>query len=245
MKKAFEIKININNTSPIFVVYMKGSLLITLYQLALMGALRSPIPIKTTKLKDLMGVSQQSVSRWLIELEKLGLISRSVYGKGQIIRITEKGAEVLRELYVNLGRIFESFPDKLKFRGIVFSGLGEGRFYTSIPHYRRQFIEKLGFDPYPGTLNLKLKGFHDIEVKKVLKLITGIPIVGFYNGVRSYGGAKCFKAKINGIDCAVILVERTHYGDDVIEILAPVKIRDALKLVDGSEVEVEVYVGNQ
>jgi len=226
----------------IYLRFMKGRLLILLYQLAVMGSISDFIDIKTVALKDVLGVSQQSISRWLIELEKLGLIYRVVHGKGQKIKITDKGVSVLRELYYNLNRIFGEFPRKFKIRGIVFSGLGEGAFYTSIPYYRRQFIEKLGFDPYPGTLNLKLKGASDVEVKRFLKTLSGIVITGFSNGYRSYGGAKCFKAKIDGVDCALILVERTHYGDDVIEILAPIKIRDALNIVDGSEVEVEVYV---
>lgn len=221
---------------------MKGRLLILLYQLAIMGSVNDFIDVKTVVIKDYLGVSQQSVSRWLIELEKLGFIHRIVHGKGQKVKVTDKGLSVLRELYVNLGKIFGEFPRKFKIRGVVFSGLGEGAFYTSIPYYRKQFIEKLGFDPYPGTLNLRLKGPFDMEVKRILKTLCGIVITGFSNGYRSYGGAKCFKAKIDGIDCALILVERTHYGDDVIEILAPIKVRDALNLVDGSEVEVEVYV---
>ncbi|MEM2137087.1 MAG: DUF120 domain-containing protein [Candidatus Methanomethylicia archaeon] len=221
---------------------MKGRLVILLYQLAVMGALRGPINIKTSVLKDYLGVSQQSVSRWILELEKLGLIVRDLSGRKQTVKISDKGLSVLRGFYINLSRVFEEFPKKFKIRGFLFSGLGEGAFYTSIPHYKKQFQEKLGFEPYPGTLNLRLKSVADIEVKRVLKGLPGIVISGFSNGLRSYGGAKCFKAKIDGIDCVLVLVERTHYGDDVIEILSPIKIRDALGLKDGSEVEVEVYV---
>lgn len=221
---------------------MKGRLLILLYQLAISGCIYNFVSIKTTSLKTSLGISQQSISRWLIELEKYGLIHREFQGKNQMIKISDKGLSILRELYVNLSMIFGEFAKKLKVNGIVFTGLGEGAFYTSIPEYKKQFIEKLGFDPYPGTLNLKLKRPSDIEVKRILKSLPGIPIHGFSNGHRSYGGAKCFKARINGIDCALILVERTHYGDDVIEVLAPLKIRDALKLVDGSEVEIEIYI---
>ncbi len=39
---------------------------------------------------------------------------------------------------------------------------------------------------------------------------------------------------------AVIVPERTHYPEDIIEIIAPVKLRDYLNVNDGSIVEVEV-----
>ena len=40
--------------------------------------------------------------------------------------------------------------------GRVKSGLGEGRYYMSQKGYRAQFAKRLGIDPYPGTLNLRL-----------------------------------------------------------------------------------------
>lgn len=45
------------------------------------------------------------------------------------------------------------------FTGRVFSGVGEGSFYVSL--YSKKFLEKLGFRPYPGTLNLRL--VNDVE----------------------------------------------------------------------------------
>jgi riboflavin kinase len=38
----------------------------------------------------------------------------------------------------------------------------------------------------------------------------------------------------------VITPERTHHGDDHLEVIAPVRLRDDLELEDGDEVTVDV-----
>ena len=45
---------------------------------------------------------------------------------------------------------------KLEFGGTLCSGLGEGARFTQLPWAVREFRDKLGFEPYPGTLNLLL-----------------------------------------------------------------------------------------
>ena len=40
--------------------------------------------------------------------------------------------------------------------GTVQSGLGEGAYYMSLRPYTDQFLEILGFSPFPGTLNVQL-----------------------------------------------------------------------------------------
>lgn len=221
---------------------MKGRYAFTLYKIAVLGGCWKPIFISTKDLGNHLGISQQSASRRLKELEKLGLIVRDVSKRGQFIKLTDRGIDVLRELYSNLKQVFAEAPRSFLIRGYVFSGFGEGSYYMSIPYYYEQFVNKLGFRPYLGTLNLKLKSFHDIEVRKLLEFLPGIEIEGFSNDKRTYGGAKCFRANIKGIEGAVLIIERTHYGKDVIEIISPVKIRDALKLKDGDELEVEVFL---
>jgi riboflavin kinase len=40
---------------------------------------------------------------------------------------------------------------KITLRGRVSSGGGTGSFFVNLPWAKKQFKEKLGFDPYPGT----------------------------------------------------------------------------------------------
>jgi len=60
--------------------------------------------------------------------------------------------------------------------------------------------------------------------------------------VRTYGAVKAFRARIRGIESAVVMPERTHHPSDVIEVVAPVKLRDVLGLRDGDRVEIEIYL---
>jgi hypothetical protein len=39
-----------------------------------------------------------------------------------------------------------NYPPSITLEGTVFTGLGEGAYYISKEHYRKQFIEKLGFE---------------------------------------------------------------------------------------------------
>ena len=64
---------------------------------------------------------------------------------------------------------------------------------------------------------------------------------GFSNSKRSYGPAKCFKTIVEEkVESAIVLPIRAHYGEDVIEIIAPQPLRRVLKLKDGDLVHVRV-----
>lgn len=98
----------------------------------------------------------------------------------------------------------------------------------------------MGFDPYPGTLNLRLMG-EEIDKKKLLEKYSPISINGFDNGTRSFGSVSCWRALVNdSVEAAVILALRTHYGEDVIEIISPNNIRNELRLKDGDEVKITI-----
>ncbi len=116
-------------------------------------------------------------------------------------------------------------------RGKVAPGLGEGRYYISREGYRRQFSEKLGFDPSPGTLNLKLDDPFTLDDSG------SIEIEGFSEEGRSFGGCRCLPAEIGGVKGAVVRPERSSYPSTLLEIIAPVNLREALSLSDGDEVE--------
>ena len=59
----------------------------------------------------------------------------------------------------------------MKLEGEVTSGLGKGKYYMSKQVYQEEFDDKLGFRPFPGTLNLKVdeeerKKFEEEEKKE-------------------------------------------------------------------------------
>jgi len=216
----------------------------TLYKLAEMGARSRTIKVSTEYLAEKMGVSQQTASRNLIELDKKVWIKRTITPEGCLIKITEAGVAELKKLYSNLRLIMEAaYPPSVTLEGVLFTGLGEGAYYVTRDKYRKQFMEKLGFDPYPGTLNLKLTSEYDTKARSELETYPGIEIEGFKDESRTFGNVKCYPVVINNkMKGAVIFALRSHYNSSVLEIIAPTYLRSQLKLKDGHKVKVEVLI---
>lgn len=202
-----------------------------LKRLALMGAVKGQVSLSSTRLGANIGMSPQTAARRLVDLEKQGLIRRSVTTEGQDIRLTDKGISKLKAEFLDYRRIFEGEQGQ-RFKGVVTTGLGEGQYYISLDGYRIQFKEKLGFEPYPGTLNLKLKepfAQHDASAVK---------IAGFRDSARTFGGVTCYPVTIGDARAAIIRPDRSSYPLNLVEIIAPVNLRRTLGLKDGDEVEV-------
>ncbi|NYZ79365.1 CTP-dependent riboflavin kinase [Candidatus Micrarchaeota archaeon] len=180
-----------------------------------------------------LGISQQSISRWVIQLERAGFVERG----HSSIWLTSKALDELMRVYFVMKSSFEKeFPVKLF--GTVVSGLKDGRYYLSLPHYARQFRKKLGFTPYRGTLNVVME---DRNKKLMLNRMKGITVDGFSIGNRVLGKVKCFPVLINGkVRGALVLPERSHYSSDIIEIVSQHNLREKLKLKDGSRVNIEL-----
>jgi len=220
---------------------IKPSLLITLYKLIEVGAYPDEIVFTTVELSKLLGASQQTASRHLIELEKMGLIRRVRLGRRESIKITAAGITHLDNMFMTLKRAFEMKKTEVVFEGAVFSGMGEGAYYMSQPGYKRQFLAKLGFEPYPGTLNLRVRK-EDQEDVRMLEASPFILIEGFTDGTRSFGPAKCYQGKIgNEVEIALILPVRTHYTGDVAELISTEYLRKKLDLRDGDIVKIKAF----
>jgi len=197
--------------------------------------------ISTTSLSRKIGFSQQSTSRYIRMLEKHGLISRRITSRGQFITLTGEGLKRLREVYNRLKIIFGEAIPLFTIKGVVFTGLGEGAYYMSKKGYVEQFEKQLGFKPFPGTLNIKLLDENDIKAKRELASLQGKVIHPFIDDDRTFGDVKCFPASINGkVNGAVILVKRTHYGDNILEVISEYNLREKLSLKDGDIVRLTV-----
>jgi riboflavin kinase, archaea type len=219
---------------------LKPAHLLALYKLAEMGAQNKKTDCSTKDLAVGIGASQQTASRRLIEMEKAGLIQRTWAGRNQMVQITSNGLQELAGMHRVLKNVFEGLPTELVMNGVVFSGLSEGGYYMSLEGYRKQFRAKLGFDPYPGTLNLRVRK-EDQNERRLLETFPFIYVEGFSNSKRSYGPAKCFKTLVDEkVQSAIVLPIRAHYGEDVVEIIAPVALRKQLRLKDGDSVRVRV-----
>ena len=216
------------------------TLLQVLITLSQMGALRAQTRISTTALAHELSVSQQTASRYMVDLEKQGYIERYPASQGTQIKVTQSGYAILETLYLSLKTLLQEQQHTLEFDGVLVSGLGEGAYYVQLEGYSEQFAQKLGFTPYPGTLNLRLSSDH-FWVKKELESLPAISITSFQTQRRTFGHVKCFRATINGAEKgAIILINRTHHDDRIIEIIAPNNLRKTLKLTEGSRVHVSI-----
>jgi len=217
---------------------MKPYLLQTLKEIALLGAIKNKIEISSFDLAKQLDISQQTSSRYLLDLDKKGLISRELGIKKQLIQITLPGEEALEKEFLEYQQIFE-FTDRIIFKGKIVSGLGEGKYYTEQEGYAKQFENKLGFTTYPGTLNVEIAPIEKNKLK-FLRKKTAIDISEFKTDDRTFGGVRCFKAEINGFKGAIVLPARGHYSN-VLEFISPEYLRGKLNLKDEDVVDVVIY----
>ena len=211
----------------------------TLKAIALLGGLKEYVGLSSRELGKALGVSQQSASQRILELIREGMVTRDLATRRQRIRLSPKGADALRKEYADYQRIFE-VKETLTVSGIVTSGLGEGAFYMRQKGYKDQFRKKLWFEPYEGTLNLKVQGA-ELSKIEILRDNPGIEISGFEAAGRTFGGAKCFLATLGHVDCAIILHIRSHHSD-VLEVISKHYLRGALGIKDGDAVELIVQM---
>jgi riboflavin kinase len=215
----------------------------TLKQVALEGALDGKQKLSCSALADRLDASTQTASRRLQRLDEAEYITREVVSDGQWITITESGVRRLRTEYEAYRQLFED-PGSLELEGAVTSGMGEGRHYITLSGYMRQFREELGYEPFPGTLNVDLTE-ESVQARTRLDAIDPVVIDGWESEDRTYGPAYCYPATVRAdgttyTQAHVISPERTHHGDDHLEIIAPDKLRDEFGFEDGSEVTIDV-----
>ena len=140
--------------------------------IALRGGCKGPVFVSSQTIGEMLAISQQTASRRLKGLESQGLITRTIAADGQHVTVTSNGEEELRKEYQEFCRIFSEGNKGYMLSGTVVSGIGEGKYYMSLEPYKEQFRTHLGFEPYPGTLNIRLPS-SSIPVRKKIEASTG------------------------------------------------------------------------
>ena len=110
------------------------------------------------------------------------------------------------------------------------SGSQTAAHFTQLDWVQKQCREKLGFAPFPGTLNLVIEKDYfstltDIEAADAIELIP--------EGNNGCAG-KVFPVFIEGIRGAIVIPDRkvNVHNENVVEVMAPVGLRESLGLVD-------------
>lgn len=218
-----------------------------LYHLCKNIGSRKAIHISSVEFGKILNLSQQTASRRINQLEEIGWIQRKIVGKEQIIRITKTGADVILTMYKDLKQILE----EILIVGEVTEGMGEGGYYVRIKEYYEQFMVKLGFKPYYGTLNLQFSDLNKQLLEENLKNQIPVRITGFEKEEdgpvkRSFGSVDCYNCIVSRLDdqdkkinAAILRIKRTHHKKNIVEILAAPYLRDKLGLKDGDRIRIE------
>jgi len=222
---------------------LKVQHVLTLANLISKGARHNFVPITTSSLGKGIHKSQQAASKHLLELEKDGFIERIMNGRKFSVKITSKGHSEMVKLSSILKSSLETFPSFVELKGTLVSGMGEGAYYMSLKGYTKQFKTKINYIPFPGTLNVKLSKKDYVETAQQFRTLNGVLIKSFSDGKRTYGWVKCFKAKLNNsIDCHLIILERTHHDNSIIELISKSNLRKNRKLHDGSKLTIKIHI---
>jgi len=217
--------------------------ILTLSYLLSKGAKHNYVTITTASLGKSIKKSQQAASKHLLELEQNHFIERIINGRKVSIKLTNKGFSEMIKLSTILQKSLDSFPSHVQIKGTLVSGMGEGAYYMGLKGYTKQFKSKIGYIPFPGTLNIRIDQKIHQEAIKQFTTLNGIKIKSFSDGKRTYGWVKCFPAKLNNsTNCNLILLERTHHDNSVIELISKSSLRKSAKIKEGSKVSITIPV---
>ena len=124
--------------------------------------------------------------------------------------------------------------------GRLATGIGMGTSFTQLPWAKEQFVERVGVDPFPGTINVIIDDPESMPVWVRLKQTDGIRMENPNDGPHDCD-AKCWRVSINGkIDGAIVFPVVPDYPNAQVEVIAPVGVRDALGIEDGDAVTLTI-----
>ncbi len=132
-------------------------------------------------------------------------------------------------------------PNKKVLNGKVVSGARKATFFTQLDWVKTQCEKKLGFRPFPGTLNIELRPesltvIASMQKEKGLELVPSDP---------AFCSARIIPVLVEEIQAAIILPDekvRIH-GRNIIEAIAPVYLRQMLNINDGDLVCLRIRTG--
>lgn len=126
----------------------------------------------------------------------------------------------------------------MKILGFIISGTKKGGYFISQKFYSEQFEEKLGFKPFPGTLNIQVQEGNLEQIAKIPE-----EEIGIIEGDEKFGDVRYIKARLNdAINGAIVFPVKTQHPQDILEFIADVNLRKHLNLKDGELVTLDFRV---
>ena len=123
----------------------------------------------------------------------------------------------------------------MEITGKVISGTRKGTYFMSLEVYKEEFRKKLKFEPFPGTLNLKISPENATQISSMQDKM------GVIEGTGNYGDVKFLPAQLNGIvEGAILFPVKTEHSPEILEFVANENLRSTLKLKDGDEATLKI-----
>ncbi len=115
--------------------------------------------------------------------------------------------------------------------GKVVSGVKQAAFFTQLDWVQEQCMEKLGFRPYPGTLNLELSE-ESLPIIDALQKEEGVTLIP---PDPKFCIAKALPVSSGEASGAIIIPSEDVkvHGKNIVEIMAPIMLKKALDVKDG------------
>lgn len=130
-------------------------------------------------------------------------------------------------------------PYSVRLRGRYVKGLRRSGIFLSIDIYKEIFRERLGEEPYTGTLNIEIEGLEGYEeLRKICppqEEIGDMVIDG-----KTYGGLYIWKAYIEGDKVLLIRPYRSTHKPTILEIVSREKLAEKLKIDEGTAITINV-----
>jgi len=108
---------------------------------------------------------------------------------------------------------------------------GSGSCSRNMPRFDKGLGKRLGYEPFPGSLNVRLPEPHKLGAP-------ALDWTGEKNRDRQF-----WRAWVAGIACHAHVPGKRSHGPDALELVAPMKLRDRLGLADGATITFDVEVG--
>ncbi len=128
-------------------------------------------------------------------------------------------------------------------KGVVFSDLGQAGAFLGIDWVREGVRERVGFDPYPGTLNVRASGADLNRWEQVRqhggRVVLPSPDPAFCNAFLFTGSLEGWDSQPGSRErIAVVVPEVEEYPADKLEIIAAVSLKQARSVRDGDQLTV-------
>ncbi|MEM2204294.1 MAG: DUF120 domain-containing protein [Sulfolobales archaeon] len=128
---------------------------------------------------------------------------------------------------------------RVRLRGRYVKGLGRSGFFLNMEIYKKIFRERLGTEPYPGTLNIEAEDLEGYEgLRKICpehEAIGDITLEG-----KTYGGLYLWRALIGDTRVLLIRPYRSSHNPKILEVVSSEKLVEKHGIREGDRITIDI-----